>query len=711
MAASALLGSLGLLLAACGSTKNEPGRSAEPALDYPITRQDATVVDDYHGTQVADPYRWLEDQDGTETAAWVAAQNKVTESWLQDAPGREAIKQRLTTLWDYPKFGLPTKAGERWVWRKNDGLQNQAVLYIADGYSDEGRVLLDPNSMSDDGTVALGRVSFSKDGRRMVYGTQASGSDWVTWSVRDVQTGEDLPDKIEWSKFSGASWTHDGKGFFYQGYPAPDQGETHQAITEAPKLHYHALGSDSATDRVIYERPDHKDWGFNARVTEDGRFAIVSISTGTDRRNRIATIDLTDATMAVEPLRMEFDASYSFVGNVDDLFFFQTDKDAPRGKVVAFRRGTPAEEHWITVVPETENSLQGVSMVGGQLITTYLADASSVVIVKNLEGKDARTLELPGIGSVGGFTGRMDDTDSFFSFSSFVTPPTVYRYDTRTRMVHEFRKPDIDFQFDDYETTRVHPQSADGTRLTLFLTHRKGLRLDGTHPTYLYAYGGFNISITPRFSVSNLAWLERGGIYAQAVLRGGSEYGEEWHQGGMREKKQNVFDDFIACAEWLSRNDYSSPAKLGIGGGSNGGLLVGAVMTQRPELFGAAVPAVGVMDMLRYHKFTIGWAWEPEYGDSENPEMFPVLHGYSPLHNLRPGTAYPATMVMTGDHDDRVLPGHSYKFAATLQQTQAGTEPTLIRIATKAGHGAGKPTSKRIEEEADRWAFLSRVLR
>jgi prolyl oligopeptidase len=694
--------SAALLLAACSST--DAPDHAPPAFVPPATRQ-VEVFDDYHGTSIPDPYRWLEDQDGAEVRGWVEAQNELTGRFLAGIPERESIRARLTELWNHERIGPPSRQGPLWVWSRNDGLQNQSVLYRGAQPFQGGEVLLDPNTLSSDGTVALGGASFSEDGRWLAYSLSRSGSDWREWHVLEVATGRRTGDRLEWSKFSGATWNGDGSGFFYQRYRAPAEGETYEAENKAPQLCFHRLGTPQSQDLVVYERPDQPEWSFGATLGDDKRHLIVSIRQGTDRRNRIAWIDL-EQGMDVQPLLMEFDASYGFLGNDGRKLYFVTDRDAPRRRIVAISLDAPAPEQWQTVVPERPDSIDSASLFGDRIVVTYLHDAHHRVAVFRTDGQFERELPLPGIGAVGGFGGRRSDPEGWFSFTSFTTPPEVWRYDPAAGTVARAWQPTVPFDPTAFETRQVFLQSRDGTRLPMFVVHRKGIRLDGSHPTYLYGYGGFNVSLTPSFSVARLVWIELGGIYAQPTLRGGGEYGEQWHRAGMLENKQRVFDDFLAAAEYLVRNDYTQPARLGIGGGSNGGLLVGAAMVQRPELFGAAVPEVGVMDMLRYHKFTIGWAWAPEYGRSDDAAMFPVLRAYSPLHNIRPGVEYPATLVMTGDHDDRVLPGHSYKFAATLQQAQTGPDPILIRIETKAGHGAGTPTTKLIDAATDRWAFL-----
>ncbi len=675
-------------------------------LKYPETQQ-VNQIDIYHGVEVADPYRWLEDPDSPETKAWVEAQNQVTFSYLSQIPQREEIKTRLTQVWDYEKYGIPFKRGERYFYYKNDGLQNQSVLYVLNSLDDEPRVLIDPNLLSEDGTVSLSGVAISKDGNLMAYALSYSGSDWKEWHVRNIATGEDLPDHIKWSKFSGASWTHDHQGFFYSRYDEPNEQTKHEDVNYYQKLFYHKIGTDQSQDILVYHRPDQKEWGFSGIVSEDGQYLIISVWLGTEPKNLLFYKDLTEPNAEVVELISEFQAQYSFIDNDGSVFWFETDLDAPRRRVIAIdiSNGNQTE-----IIPERAETLQGVTVLNHQFVAAYLKDAHSQIKVFNLDGSWVRDITLPGLGSAGGFDGDRADTETFYSFTSFTTPTTIYRYNMLTGESSVFRQPQVDFNPGDYESHQVFYHSKDGTRVPMFITHKKGIKLDGNNPTYLYGYGGFNISLTPSFSVSQLVWMEYGGILAVPNLRGGGEYGEEWHQAGTKLNKQNVFDDFIAAAEWLIANQYTCREKLAIGGGSNGGLLVAACLTQRPDLFAAVLPAVGVLDMLRFHKFTIGWAWCSDYGSPENPEEFKALYAYSPLHNLKPGTHYPATLITTADHDDRVVPAHSFKFAAALQAAHAGEAPVLIRIETKAGHGAGKPTTKIIEEVADKWAFLFRVL-
>jgi prolyl oligopeptidase len=685
-------------------------------LNYPPSYPDPTVVDIYHGQAVPDPYRWLEDLDSEQTRAWIEAQNHLTFNYLQQIPARQRIRERLTQLWNYEKYSQPFKEGGRYFYFKNDGLQNQSVLYTQESLEAEARVLLDPNTFSEDGTVALAGIAISRArdsgaehaGRYLAYGLSRSGSDWQEWKVRDIETGEDLPDHLRWVKFSGASWTLDGQGFFYSRYDEPAPGSEYESANYFQKLYYHRLGTSQSEDVLVYHRPDQKEWGFAGGVTEDGNYLIISVWRGTDPKNLIFYKDLRDPQSPVVELIREFEAEYSFVGNDGSRFWLLTDCQAPRRRLVAIDLEQPDQVQ--EVIPEAEETLQGVSLINNQFVAFYLKDAHTQIKTFALDGTYLGEIPLPGLGSASGFGGKRYDTETFYTFTSFTTPPTIYRYDFTSGTSTLFRQPQVDFDPQAYEVQQVFYTSKDGTRIPMFLVHRRGLARTGDHPTLLYGYGGFGISLTPSFSVGLVAWLEMGGVYAQPNLRGGGEYGEEWHQAGTKLNKQKVFDDFIAAAEWLIAHGYTNPAKLAISGGSNGGLLVGACLVQRPELFAAALPAVGVFDMLRFHKFTIGWAWISEYGSPENPEEFKALYAYSPLHNLKPGTAYPATLITTADHDDRVVPAHSFKFAAALQAAQGGSQPILIRIDTKAGHGAGKPTSKLIEEAADRWAFLVQVL-
>lgn len=683
---------------------------SESKLTYPISLK-VDHTDNYHGKVVADPYRWLEDPHSDQTKAWIEAQNQVTFQFLNELPLRDGLKERLTQLWDYEKFGIPFKRGDRYFYFKNDGLQNQSVLYMLPSLDAEPQVLLDPNGLSEDGTVALSGLALSEDGKLMAYGLSTAGSDWQEWKVRDVESVADLPDHLQWIKFSGASWTHDQQGFFYSRYDEPQSDTKLEDVNYYQKLYYHRLGTPQSEDQLIYERSDQKEWGFSGFVTEDGRYLIISVWLGTDPKNLLFYKDLTVKNSPIVELINQFVASYSFIDNDGTTFWVQTDQDAPRERVIAIDVTNPDRQNWQEIIPQTEETLKGVGLLNNQFVASYLKDARTQIKIFNLDGSFAREVALPGVGSAGGFGGKRYDTETFYSFTGYTTPSTIYRYDLVTGESTIFRQPSVDFDPAAYETQQVFYSSKDGTQVPMLITYRQGLQLDGSNPTILYGYGGFNVSLTPAFSPSNVVWMDLGGVYAVPNLRGGGEYGEDWHQAGMKLNKQNVFDDFIAAAEWLIANGYTSAQKLAISGGSNGGLLVGACMTQRPDLFAAALPAVGVMDMLRFQKFTIGWAWCSEYGSSENPEEFEALYAYSPLHNLQPGTAYPAVLITTADHDDRVVPAHSFKFAAALQEAHAGETPVLIRIETKAGHGAGKPTAKIIEEIADRFAFLLKVLK
>jgi len=706
----ALIALAALVAAGCAAGNGAAvSQSARHNASYPEAPR-GDVVETMHGVEVADPYRWLEDPDAPESRRWIEAQNAITFAYLEEIPDRPAIQDRLTEMWDYEKYGTPFKEGGRYFYTYNDGLQNQSVLYVMDSLDGEPRLLLDPNKLSEDGTVAVTGYSVSPDGELLAYAISDGGSDWREWRIRDIDTGEDLSDRIEWSKFSGASWSGDSDGFYYSRYDEPEEGEALQGANYYQKLYYHRVGTPQSEDRLVYERPDRKEWGFGGQVTDDGRFLVINVWKGTDRRNRVFYKRLDSPGAEVVELLNDFDASYNFIDNVGETFYFQTDLDAPRGRVIAIDLDRPERDAWTEVIAEDRDTLRGVDIVGDAFTASYLHDASTKVRLYELDGALRREVDLPGIGSAGGFSGEQGDAETFYSFSSFTTPSTIYRYDVVTGESEVFRAPAIDVDSDDYVTRQVFYNSKDGTRIPMFITHKRGLRRDGENPTLLYGYGGFNIPLTPSFSVSNLVWLEMGGIYAVPNLRGGGEYGEEWHKAGMKLEKQNVFDDFIAAAEWLIANRYTSTPKLAIRGRSNGGLLVGACMTQRPDLFGACLPGVGVLDMLRFHKFTIGWAWTSDYGSPDNPEEFEALYDYSPYHNIEAGTCYPPTFIVTADHDDRVVPAHSFKFTAALQRAQACDNPILIRIETRAGHGGGKPTSKQIEERTDEFAFLVRAL-
>ena len=686
-----------------------PAKESNPEGRYPKARHGAQV-DDYHGTKVADPYRWLEDPDAPESRAWIDAENKVTFQFLDAIPQRAAIKARLKELWDYERYGVPSKEQSRYFFSKNSGLQNQSVVYVTDDFTKPPRELIDPNKLSTDGTVALSGSAVSDDAKLFAYGLETAGSDWQEWKVREVATSKDESDHLEWIKFSDASWMKDGSGFFYSRYAEPKGENKLRAQVYNQKLYFHKLGTTQTEDKLVYERPDHKDWLFAGDVTEDGHYLIIDVSQGTDPKNRVYYKDLTNPDAKVVELLPGGDAAYNFIGNEGATFWFRTDLGSPLGRIIAIDTTEPLPATPNELVPESADKLEAVTLVGDHFVAKYLKDAHSQIKLFTLDGKSDGEITLPRLGSADGFTGKPTDRETFYSFTSFTTPTTIYRYNFDSAKSEALFTPKVKFNPDDYVTEQVFYLSADGTKAPMFISYKKGLKKDGQNPTYLYGYGGFDISLTPSFNPANLVWMEMGGIYAVPNLRGGGEYGEMWHEAGMKHEKQNVFNDFIAAAQYLIDNHYSSTPKLAIGGGSNGGLLVGACLTQRPELFGAAAPAVGVMDMLRFQKFTIGWAWTSDYGSSDNAEDFPYLYAYSPLHHIAKATKYPATFITTADHDDRVVPAHSFKFAATLQAAQAGEAPILIRIETKAGHGAGKPTTKIIDEIGDRWAFLAKVL-
>lgn len=699
---------LSVTLVAC--SRNEPEPPA-PTVQYPET---ATVehVDTYHGVEVADPYRWLEDdiRENEDVDAWVNAQNEVTFAYLESIPERDVIEKRLTELWDYERFGMPVKEGGLYYYSYNDGLQNQNVIYVQESLDAEAELLIDPNTWSEDGTVAMASYFPSPDGKHVAYLVQDGGSDWRQARIIEVGGGAVLDDELDWLKFTGLSWAKDGSGFYYSRYPETKDEEKFQSLNANHAVYFHRLGTSQDDDALVYTQPDNPEWGYAASVTDDGAHLVITVWKGTDDRYQIVHQDLTAEDAEPEMLIEGFDHDYSLVGNVGSELYFRTNKDAPRNRLIAIDVENPEPENWREIIPEAVDVLDGVSLVGGRIIADYMQDAQTVVKIFDLEGRETGTVDLPGIGTAGGFRGTLEDPETFFIYTSYNTPSTVNRLDVETGEVTVFRKPDVDFDSDDYVVRQVFYKSADGTRVPMFISHHKDLELNGNTPAMLYGYGGFNISQTPSFSITRLAWMEMGGVYAVANLRGGGEYGQEWHKAGTKLQKQNVFDDFIAAAEYLIAENYTSPSKLAILGGSNGGLLVGAVTNQRPDLFGAAIPAVGVMDMLRFHKFTAGRFWVDDYGSSDDPEEFKALYAYSPYHNIKPGMDYPAVLVTTADTDDRVVPGHSFKYAAAIQQAQGGDAPVLIRIETRAGHGAGKPTDKVVQEYADRWAFLVKNL-
>jgi prolyl oligopeptidase len=694
--------------------------AAQPAWNYPAAPRDDTV-DDYHGAKVSDPYRPLEALDAPATQAWVAAENQLTSGVLGTLPQRAWFHRELTRLWNYPRFGVPFKLAGRYFFTRNSGLQNQAVLYVRNSLTEEPRVLLDPNTLSADGTVALASAAVSPNGELLAYSTATAGSDWNDIRVRNVATGADAPDVVKWIKFSEPSWTNDNRGFFYSRFPAPKidagTGKTFSELAHQ-KIYYHRLGDAQDRDRLIYEVPEQPQWLVHAEVTDDGRYALVRVSRGDTNDNLLRYIDLKDPSAPqiagpVQPLVEQWKARYNALGNIGTRLFVQTNAAAPRQCIVMRDLATGPGGSWTTVVPESADPIQSSLIAGGQLVLLTMHDASSRLKVYDPAGNPAPDIALPGIGTVASITGRADESEIFYNFTSFIFPTANFQYDLGQRTGRLYQAPTVAFDPSPFETRQIFYSSKDGTKIPMFITAKKGLKLYGANPTLLYAYGGFDISMTPAFSVPVLVWLQMGGVYALPNLRGGGEYGREWHLAGTKERKQNVFDDYIAAAEWLFAHHYTQPRHLVISGGSNGGLLVGATLNQRPDLCRVAWPAVGVMDMLRFHKFTIGWAWKADYGSSDDQEGFNYLRPISPLHNVKPGAHYPAVLVTTADHDDRVFPAHSFKYAAAMQNevyNGPGALPVLIRIETKAGHGAGKPTSKQIDEAADKFAFAAHFL-
>lgn len=680
-----------------------------PSIAYPKTRT-VDQVDDYFGTKVPDPYRWMEDVDSPEVQQWIEQENLLTRSLLDRIPGRAPMHQRLMELIDFERYTPPLRRGNRYFYSHNTGLQNQNVIFWTEGLDGEPRVLLDPNTMSEDGTVAISGLSISDDGRLAAYSIAEAGSDWVKWHVRDVATGRDLPDVISWSKFSSASWLKDGSGFFYEGYDPPS-ADALKATNYFHKIFFHQLGTPQSRDKLIFDRPDDKEINVGAAVTDDGRYLILYQTRGSSPNNRLSIKDLERPDAPVVTIADQDDAIYSPIDNDGTRFWIQTTLDAPNGRVIEVDLSRPAREHWKTIIPESRNKLNSTSMIDDTLIANYLADAQSMVELYTREGERIERLALPAIGTAVGFAGKRTDIETFYQFTNFTTPPTIFRLDMKTRRSIIYRQPQLKFDPAHYETRQVFYNSKDGTRVPMFVSHKKGLQMDSQNPTLLYGYGGFNVSLQPEFSASHLLWMEMGGVYAQPSLRGGGEYGEAWHEAGTKLKKQNVFDDFIAAAEWLIHHQYTCASKLAISGGSNGGLLVAACEIQRPDLFAAALPSVGVLDMLRFDKFTIGWAWKTDYGSpSENEAEFRAIYRYSPLHNLKQGVAYPATLICTADHDDRVFPAHSFKFAAAMQAVQSGPKPILIRVEIRAGHGAGTPLTKRVDLVVDQFSFLLQQL-
>jgi prolyl oligopeptidase len=672
--------------------------------DYPVAKT-VDTVDVYFGTEVPDPYRWLEDDNSEETAEWVAAENKLTNSYLGQIPFRDQLRERLTAIWNYPKYGVPFKRGGKYFFYKNDGIQNQSVLYMQNSLDDEPEVLLDPNKLSDDGTIALASTSVSQNGKYLAYSTASGGSDWNEIYVMEINSRKMLTDHIKWVKFSGISWKDDG--FFYSSYDEPKEGDELSGQNQFQKLWYHKLGDVQQNDKLIFEDKDHPLRGFGGYLTEDKNYLMVNVWEGTSGNGLYAAKLTNLENIDFVKIADGFEYDYSVVDNIGDKLLMKTNQDAPKSKLVLVDLKNPSSENWQPFIDEKEEVLQGVSIVGGQVFTEYLKDASSVAYFYDLKGNFIREMELPTVGTLAGFNGNADETVAFYGFTSFTYPSSVFQYNIETGVSELYKTSEVDFDPSLYEVEQVFYKSKDGTSVPMFIIHKKDLKMDGSNPTILYGYGGFNISLSPYFSISRAAFIEQGGIYVVANLRGGGEYGEAWHEAGIKTRKQNVFDDFIYAAKWLIKNNYTSSEKLAIMGGSNGGLLVGACMTQEPDLFKVAIPQVGVMDMLRYQNFTIGYAWADDFGTSaDSEEMFRYLYAYSPLHNIVPGVNYPATLAVTADHDDRVVPAHTFKFMAELQANDGGENPVLVRIETKAGHGAGKPTAKQIDEATDVYSFI-----
>ena len=703
---------LWLALSACwvaAQTASEPEKRGP--IVYPVAKK-VDIVDDYHGMKVADPYRWLEDSDSPETVAWVAAENRITMTYLDSIPARPRIKERLTTLYNYERYAGLHKEGGRYFFQHNAGLQNQDVLHVAQTLVGKQRVLLDPNTLRTDGTAALKDHVVSPDGKLLAYAIGDAGSDWSEWHIREVDTGKDLPDLIRWSKFFSVCWTPDDRAFYYLRFPEPKTAEALTASNFFSKLYLHRVGEPQSADKLVYDRPDQKQWMFAPEISDDRKYLIMSVNVGDFGKNLLFYQNLRAKESQTIELIRELNGRYDFIGNQGTVFYLLTTNGAPRGRIVAVDVSRPAPERWKEVIAQQNESMDVAQFVNGKFVVSYTKDVFSEIKIYRSDGRLIREVPLPGIGRVEFAAAHQRDSEVFFSFSSFTSPEIQYRLDLGTNKSTPVQQSRLSFDPSRYEIQQIFYASKDGTRIPMSLVYRKGMNLDGRNPTVLYGYGGFNVNIPgmPIFQPWYIAWMNMGGLVAVANLRGGGEYGEEWHQAGKQVRKQNVFDDFIAGAEWLIASHYSSTPKLGIFGRSNGGLLIGACLNQRPDLFGAAMPAVGVMDMLRFQKFTVGAEWVDEYGSSDNAADFRILRAYSPLHNIQPGTHYPATLIWTADHDDRVVPGHSFKYAAALQEAQGGRAPILIRIETRAGHGLGTPVSKLIDEFTDRLAFLTREL-
>jgi prolyl oligopeptidase len=680
--------------------------TASSPLDYPVAARGAQV-DVYHGTTVADPYRWLEDIDSRETRTWVAAENRLSREYLDSIAGRAGLAQRLRRIWDFERWSPPERYGKTWLYTHNDGLQNQSVVFVTQDPDVAGRVLIDPNRLSPDGTVALRETAMSADGRLFAYSLSDAGSDWQVWHVRDVASGRDLPDTLQWSKFGGASWRKDGSGFYYTAYDPPDPGTRLKSANEYQKLFFHRLGSPQSMDTLVYARTDDPNWFIGATVTDDGRYLVIQSSLGTDESNALAIQDLGRPDAPIVPIIPKPTATYDVIGNLGTSLLIRTDDSASHYRIVSVDVRHPNPRDWRQVVAEGDATLEAATLAGGELIVQRLKDAHSTVDRYTPKGRPLGSVELPGLGTASGFLGHGDDTRVYYTYSSFSTPPSVFSLELGSGKATLWHSPHLeDFAPTEFETQQVFCTSKDGTRVPVFITARKGTRLSGANPTILYGYGGFNTPVTPGFSPMVATWLQLGGVYAVANLRGGGEYGRTWHEAGMKTRKQNVFDDFIAAAEYLSKSHWTNPSRLALSGRSNGGLLVGAVEEQRPEIAAAAVPQVGVMDMLRFRQFTIGKAWESDYGSVDDPAEFAALYAYSPYHNAKSGVSYPATLIMTSDHDDRVFPAHSFKFAAAMQHADPHGNPILLRVETRAGHGQGIPTAKLIDQVVDIYAFI-----
>jgi len=712
-----------IVISAFAYMLGEPVAAADAAtsLAYPPARR-GTQIDDFHGTKISDPYRWMEDIDSPETRQWVAAQSGLSRAFLDSIAGRKSMAQRLRDVWNFERWTPPVRHGEHWFYTHNDGLQNQSVVFVmsesdvngpapgaqaADRPAAAGRVLLDPNTLSSDGTIALRETAVSADGRLFAYALSEAGSDWQVWRVRDVSTGKDLPDMIRWSKAGGGSWRKDGSGFYYTAYDPPREGDALKAANEYQKLYFHRLGTSQSEDELIYTRSDDPGWFVSGTVTDDGHYLIIQATLGTDTRNTLLVQDLTEPHGQIMPVIPSPTATYDVVDTIGTTLIVRTDDAAPRHRIIGIDLANPGSAHWRTIVAEGPDTIEEATLVGGQILVHRLKDAHSTVQRYSSDGKLLGDIDLPGLGTVTGLDGHANDTQIFYGYSGFGTPPSIYRVDLGNGAVDLWRSPRLDgFVAAEYETQQVFCKSKDGTRVPLFITARRGTKLDGVNPTILFGYGGFNVSLTPAFSPIVAAWVQMGGVYAVANLRGGGEYGRAWHEAGMKRHKQNVFDDFIAAAEYLSTTHWTNPKRLAIRGGSNGGLLIAAVEEQRPDIAAAAIAQVGVMDMLRFKQFTVGKAWESDYGSVDNRDEFRALHAYSPYHNVRAGVSYPATLIMTGDHDDRVFPAHSFKFAAAMQHANPHGQPILLRVEMRAGHGQGMPTAKLIEEVVDMYAFI-----